>query len=236
MGLSRPRRTLVVEDDPGLREFYSRFFASLEPGEFDAVIVDDAPRALAVLRGETVDLALIDWNLPGISGETLIRAMREHPKTRSIGILMVTARSSSVDEVQALDLGADDYLAKPVDEASLLARLRSLGRRRDRSRERTRPPRVPGLEFDHEAGLVRVGAHHVRLTPKESALLRVFLNAPNILHSRDRLRAELWGYDTERSEELLEAAVWSLKEKLGEAWGARLRRVEGQGYFFEDPR
>lgn len=135
MGFSRPRRTLVVEDDPGLRQFYARFFAGLAPGEFDAVIVEDAPRALAVLRGETVDLALIDWNLPGISGEQLIRAMREHPKTRGIGILMVTGRTSPVDEVRALDMGADDYMTKPVDDDSLLARLRSLGRRQDLSRE-----------------------------------------------------------------------------------------------------
>ena len=125
------QRTLIVEDDPEMREFYVRFFDGLRDEGFKAVIVADAERALDVLQHEPMDLVLLDWNLPGISGETLLRALRAHPKMRSVGVLMVTGRSGPADEIQALDSGADDYLAKPFDESMLLAKLQSLSRRRE---------------------------------------------------------------------------------------------------------
>lgn len=235
MGLLARQRTLVVEDDPGMREFYARFFAGLSAEGFDAVIVEDTPRALAVLRGEVVDLAVLDWNLPGISGERLLRAMREHPKTRSIGVLMVTGRTSPADEIQALDCGADDYLTKPFEEAALLARLRSLRRRRERSPHRTLPSRIAGLDFDHAAGVVRFGAKSVLLTPREAGLLWIFLNRPNVRHSPEQLWENLWGYESARREQLIDASVASLKKKLGEEWGRRIRRLGGEGYVFEYP-
>ncbi|MBI2789755.1 MAG: response regulator transcription factor [Elusimicrobia bacterium] len=236
MGIPARQRTLVVEDDPGMKEFYARFFAGLTAEGFDAVIVGDTPHALAVLRGEPVDLAVLDWNLPGISGERLLRAMREHPKTRSIGVLMVTGRDSDIDEIQALDAGADDYLSKPFEEAALLARLRSLRRRRERSHEPAFQGRFAGLDFDHAAGLVTFRTKSVRLTPKEAGLLWVFLNRPNVRHTPEQLWNHLWGYDSPRSRQLLDAAAASLKTKLGETWGGRIRYVEGEGYVFDDPR
>lgn len=235
MDMLARQRTLVVEDDPGMMTFYARFFAGLSAEGFDAVIVEDAPKALAVLRGEAVDLAVLDWNLPGISGERLLRAMREHPKTRSIGVLMVTGRNSSADEIQALDCGADDYLAKPFEEAALLARLRSVRRRRERSLERTAPSRIAGLDFDHAAGLVRFGEKSAHLTPKEAGLLWVFLNRPNVRHTPEQLWENLWGYESSRQEQMIDAAVSSLRKKLGEEWGGRIRRLGGEGYLFEDP-
>lgn len=219
-----------------MQEFYARFFAGLTAEGFEAVIVGATPQALAVLRDEAVDLAVLDWNLPGISGERLLRAMREHPKTRSIGVLMVTGRDSAFDEVQALDLGADDYLAKPFEDAALLARLRSLRRRRERSLERALPGRFAGLDFDLAAGLVTIGAKSVRLTPKEAGLLWVFLNRPNVRHTREQLWDHLWGCGSARSGQLLDSTASSLRTKLGEAWGGRIRCLGGEGYVFDDPR
>lgn len=131
MSDTKPRRTLVVEDDPEMRAMYALFFERHRDEGYAAQIVEDGERALDILRHEPVDLLLLDWNLPGISGEVLLRAVRAHPKTRSIGVLMVTGRSSPSEEIHALDSGADDHLAKPFDERVLLARLRSLCRRRD---------------------------------------------------------------------------------------------------------
>ena len=218
------QRTLVVEDDPGTAE------------GFDAVIVGDTPQALAVLRGEPVDLAVLDWNLPGISGERLLRAIREHPKTRSIGVLMVTGRDSAADEVQALDSGADDYLAKPFDDAALLARLRGLRRRRERSIEGGLPGRFAGLDFDQASGMVTIGTKSVRLSPTEAGLLWVFLNRPNVRHTREHLWNQLWGYESAQSGRLLDSAASSLRTKLGEAWGGRIRCLGDEGYVFDDPR
>jgi two-component system phosphate regulon response regulator PhoB len=229
------QRTLVVEDDPGMREFYARFFARLRDEGFAAVIVPDGERALDILQHEPVDLVVLDWTLPGISGETLLRALRAHPRTRSIGVLMVTGKSSANEEIQALDSGADDHLAKPFEEKVLLARLRSLGRRRDITISSHQASRYPGLDFDPDADLVRVEGRRVNLTPKEMGLLAVFLHRPDLLHTHAYLWDALWGYESDRWEHLLIVTVSSLRRKLGDEWGSRIKSHKGKGYAFESP-
>lgn len=231
----RLQRALIVEDDPEMREFYVRFFERLRDEGFTAVVVEDGERALDILQHEPVDLVLLDWNLPGISGEVLLRALRAHPKTRSIGVLMVTGKCSPAEEIQALDSGADDYLAKPFDEDELLARLRSLSRRRELEIGRHQASRYPGLEFDPDTDLVRVEGRRVNLTPKERGLLRILLRRPNILHTYADLWEALWGYESQSWEHLLVVTVSSLRRKLGTEWGARLKSRNGKGYVFESP-
>ncbi|MEK7384199.1 MAG: response regulator transcription factor [Elusimicrobiota bacterium] len=235
MLVTKRQRTLVVEDDPGMREFYVHFFARLGGEGFTAVLVEDAERALDVLQHEPVDLMLLDWNLPGISGETLLRALRAHPKTRSVGVLMVTGRSSPADEIQALDSGADDHLAKPFDELVLLARLRSLGRRRELEIDRRQANLYPGLEFDLAAGIVRIAGRRVHLTPKEMGLFGIFLHRLNIHHTHAYLWEALWGYESDSWEQLLVLTLSSLRRKLGAEWGGRIKSREGRGYAFESP-
>ncbi len=235
MGEGRRQRTLVVEDDPGMRDLYARLFDRLWDEGFASVIVENGERALDILRREPVDLVLLDWSLPGLSGEQVLRAMRAHPKTRSIGVLMVTGRTSPEEEIQALDSGADDHLPKPFDENVLLARLRSLSRRR--GLELSRPPaqRFPGLEFDLDADLLLIDKRRVRLTPKEMGLLGIFLHRPERLHTLEYLWEALWGYESERWEHLLIVTLSSLRRKLGEKWGPRLKCHKSRGYLFEIP-
>lgn len=235
MNSTQKQRTLVVEDDPEMRAIYARLFTKLRDEGYTAVIVEDGERALDILRCDPVDLVLLDWNLPGISGEALLRAMRAHPKTRSIGVLMVTGKGSPAEEIQALDSGADDHLAKPFDEKVLLARLRSLRRRRELALSRQKETRYPGLEFDIDADLVSVEGRRVHLTPKELGLLGIFLHRPNILHTHSYLWEALWGYESERWEHVLSVTMSSLRRKLGAEWGARLKCHKGRGYAFEFP-
>jgi DNA-binding response OmpR family regulator len=232
---AKRQRTLIVEDDPGMREFYVRFFARLRDEGFTGVVVEDGERALDILQREPVDLVLLDWNLPGISGETLLKALRAHPRTRSIGVLMVTGKCTPAEEIQALDSGADDHLAKPFDEKVLLARLRSLSRRRELMIEAHQAKRFPGLAFDLDADLVRVGSRRVHLTPKEMGLLGILLHRPDMLHTYAYLWDALWGYESENWEHVLVVTVSSLRRKLGADWGARLKCHKGKGYAFESP-
>lgn len=235
MNAVKLQRALIVEDDPEMREIYVRFFERLRDEGFTAVVVEDGERALDILQHEPVDLVLLDWNLPGISGEVLLRALRAHPKTRSIGVLMVTGKCSPAEEIQALDSGADDYLAKPFDEDELLARLRSLSRRRELKIGRHQASRYPGLVFDPDADLVRIEGRRVNLTPKERGLLGILLRRPNILHTYADLWKALWGYESQSWEHLLVVTVSSLRSKLGTEWGARLKSRKGKGYVFESP-
>jgi two-component system phosphate regulon response regulator PhoB len=230
------QRVLVIEDDAAMRGFYERFFARLAPEGYVAAVVADGERALSILECNPVDLVVLDWCLPGLSGQTLLKAMRAHPLTRSVGVLIVTGRTSPADEIAALDSGADDHLAKPFDEAVLQARLRSLGRRRELTLAQHQVRRYPGLEFDADSDLVRVGSRRVHLTPKEMGLLAVFLQRPDILHTHAFLWDAVWGYESERWEHLLVVAISSLRRKLGPDWGERLRSHKGKGYSFEAPR
>lgn len=229
------KRTLVVEDDPEMREIYARLFEWLRPDGFMAIVVEDGERALDVLSKDPVDLVLLDWNLPGISGEAVLRAIRAHPKTRALGVLMVTGKCAPADEIRALDNGADDHLAKPFDERVLLARLKSLTRRRDLEIGRRLESRYPGLSFDQDADLLHVDGLRVHLTPKETGLLQIFLHRPNLLHTHEFLWDSLWGYEAERWEHLLIVTLSSLRRKLGAKWGPRLICHKGKGYAFEYP-
>ncbi|MDD5304224.1 MAG: response regulator transcription factor [Elusimicrobia bacterium] len=235
MGDLKPRRTLIVEDDPGMRMFYATLFEQLREDGFTAVIAKDGERALDILRDEPVDLVLLDWNLPGISGGDLLRALRASPKTRTLGVLMVTGRRSLDDEIQALDFGADDYLVKPFVENELLGRLRSLGRRCEFDIARREAGRYPGLLYDPGAGQLRVGGKLVDLTSKERGLLGIFLHRPNVIHARAYLWETIWGYEYGNWESRLVFTLSSLRRKLGGAWGSLLKHT-GSGWVLDITR
>lgn len=125
----QPRKhILVVEDDKLMRKLYERLFKKHEL-EFSCRLEGSAEGALNHLRRDSVDVAILDWDLPGISGLDLVKALRATPATKSLRIIMVCGKVRSEDEVHALENGADDYLTKPFVVEVLLARLRSLTRR-----------------------------------------------------------------------------------------------------------
>lgn len=226
-------RVLVVEDDLGMRSLYERLFESWADQGFSAQLVGDGRQALDVLSRRPVDLLVVDWLLPGLPGPSLISALRAHPRTRSIGVLMVTGRSGLEDELAALEAGSDDYLAKPVDGRRLLARLRSLRRRRELAYSRREEERFPGLRYDPHAGRVELDGAPVRLTPKELDLLGVFLHRSDVLLPASYLWEYAWGYESETWSHVLAATLSSLRRKLGPRWGRRLKAVRGRGYLFE---
>lgn len=233
MDKATPTRVLVVEDDPSMRDVYRRLFDAWSEEGFSARLVADGGQALDVLSRRPVDLLVVDWLLPGLPGPTLVSALRAHPRTRGTGVLMVTARGTLQDELAALEAGADDFLAKPFDERRLLARLRSLRRRRELASARRAEESFPGLSFDPHAGRLSVDGRAVRLTPKEMDLLGAFLHRPGTLLPPAYLWDYAWGYESENWHHVLVATLSSLRRKLGPRWGRRLRAVRGRGYGFE---
>lgn len=229
------RRVLVVEDDAELREAYRRFFERQHPEEFSSVLVASGEEALGLVRDAPVDILVLDWSLPGISGASLAKALRAHAATRAIGILMVTAKSSSAETVFALDSGADDYLVKPFAWSVFLARLRSLARRAEGALERHLSRSFPGLELDVDADRLVLDGTVVRLSRKEMGLLKVFLSRPRVLHAHAYLWEAVWGYEADGWEHTLGVTLSSLRGKLGPKWGARLQSHKGVGYVFDSP-
>jgi two-component system phosphate regulon response regulator PhoB len=228
----RRTRVLVVEDDPAMRDSYGRFFRELHPDEFAATLVADGEQALAVLRSAPIDVLVLDWNLPRITGPALAKALRSQARTKSIGIIMVTALGGAPATVSALDSGADDFIAKPFDWSVLLARLRSLIRRSDDAASQRLRKLYPGLELDVSIENIVVDGRSVRLSPKESELFRILLTRPDMVHSRRFLWDAAWGVESEGWEHTLAVTVSSLRKKLGPRWGPRLEVRRRIGYCF----
>lgn len=227
------QRVLVVEDDPALRAAYGQFFEEAHAGEFRATLVADADQALQVIGEEPVDVVVLDWNLPGLPGAALAKALRASAKTCSIGIIMITARKSGADTVQALAAGADDYLSKPFDWDILLARLRSLSRRSSLSLSGRLTKTFPGLELDLDAGVLTLDGCRVRLSPKEFDLFKILVSRPGVVHSYPFLWEAVWGCESDGWMHTLKAAVSELRRKLGRKWGGRLTSRSGAGYVFD---
>ncbi len=201
-------KILAVDDDQELLGLVS--FALRQAGYF-VIEAADGPAALAAFEREQPDLAILDVNLPGMSGFEVCRRIRERSATP---IMMLTVRSGEEDEVKGLDLGADDYLTKPFSPRTLLARVRALLRRTEV--ERPAPALSVGdlaLDVERQTVSVRGGAP-VRLTNLEFRLLQyLIVNAGHTLPF-DRLTNHVWGYRGMGDRQLLKQLVHRLRQKL----------------------
>jgi len=223
------QRILAVDDDPGMQGFYAQFLDEVYKDRFIGKVVGSAEEALDVLREEPLDLTILDWHLPGISGLDLLRALRADQRTSALGVIMVTARTASDDAVTALEAGADDHISKPFEEKVLLARIQSLARRRETTMLANSPCRE-GLALDLPGGSVLVDGELVHLQPKELELLSIFIGRPNIIHSHRFLWDTVWGYEHRDWERILIRLLYQLRRNLGPRWGSRLEAHRGLGY------
>jgi DNA-binding response OmpR family regulator len=226
------KKILVVEDEAPMQDFYRRVFEIRYRREFRWRLAISASDALDCLDAEPADILVLDWNLPDIPGVALLAALRKSKRTRRMSILMVSGRAQPRDAAAALELGADDYLAKPVDLKLFLAKLRSLARRREYFEEERGAYELPGLRLDLALDRLEVAGRPVALAPKELDLLKTFLRRPDTLLSHAALWDAVWGYDQPGSEHTLTALVSSLRRKLGAKWGPRLQASKARGYLF----
>lgn len=220
-------RVLVIEDEPQIADFLVR---GLREEGFTVQHAGDGHSGWSALQSGRWDVVLLDWWLPGCEGLTLLRRFRQAGKTTPV--IFLTARDAVSDRVIGLDSGADDYLCKPFAFEELLARIRTLTRRRDR-----RP--ITRLEYAdvhvdlaaHRAGR---GGRKLDLTSKEYALLLFFMRHPDQVVSRTRIYEQVWDERFDGLSNTLEVHIVGLRRKL-EAHGPRLiHTVRGHGYRFGD--
>ncbi|MEY3461655.1 MAG: phosphate regulon transcriptional regulatory protein PhoB [Pseudomonadota bacterium] len=218
-------RVLVVEDEPSIAELIA---VNLRHNGFAPTVVYDGAAAQREVDAVLPDLILLDWMLPGESGASLARQWRKSDRTKTVPIIMLTARSDESDKIQGLDAGADDYITKPFSTQELLARIRALMRRRA---PETIKDSVQVAELALDAGTYRVTfrTRELKIGPTEFKLLHYLMKHAERVHSRSTLLDKVWGDHVFIEERTVDVHVKRLRESLGEA-GSMVETVRGAGY------
>lgn len=203
-------RLLVVEDDLDIAHLLRH---SLGRAGFMVEVLHAGGEVLPAVRRSQPDLILLDLMLPGLDGLEICRALRGDPRTAAVPVIMLTARAEESDRIVGLELGADDYITKPFSPNEVVARVRALLRRTQRSGAQPLLRYGP-LLVDVERHTVTVDGDEIRLTAKEFLLLQYFLQHQGRVLSRDLLLSDVWGYTYTGGTRTVDVHVRRLREKL----------------------
>ena len=221
-------KILVVDDDTNICELLRLY---LEKEQYKVSIAYDGNAAVKAFRENEPDIMLLDIMLPGMDGIEILKALRGNPTTARIPVIIASARGTEYDKVVGLDLGADDYLAKPFGMMEMVSRIRAVLRR-------AAPAATPGLlqmgnlRMDSASHTVYAGDTRVELTLKEFELLKLFLEHPGRVFTRDQLLERIWSTDYVGETRTVDVHIGTLRTKLGQC-GEYIRTVRGVGYRME---
>jgi two-component system alkaline phosphatase synthesis response regulator PhoP len=225
-------RVLVVEDDPDISELVARY---LEKAGYATTRVASGRDALDAVRSKLPDVIVLDVMLPHIDGLEVCRLLRADDRTATIPIIMLTARAEESERIVGLEMGADDYLAKPFSPNELVARVRALLRRAQRQESPLgRPLTYGSIVVDTDRHTVSLDGENVTLTAKEFLLLEYLLQHRDRVLSRDILLEQVWGYRYTGGTRTVDVHVRRLREKLP-LLAEALVTVKQFGYKLADP-
>jgi two-component system, OmpR family, phosphate regulon response regulator PhoB len=218
---------LVVEDEPSIQTLIA---VNLKRAGHEVVGALDAESAQRQINAALPDLILLDWMLPGMSGLEMARRLRGDARTRSVPIIMLTARGDERDKVQGLETGADDYITKPFSPRELLARIQAVLRRR--APEATEDAvEIGGLRVDPVSHRVTADGQPVNIGPTEFRLLHFLITHPERVHSRSQLLDQVWGDHVFVEERTVDVHIRRLRGALEPTGLERLiQTVRGSGY------
>lgn len=220
-------KVLLVEDEPAQREVLAY---NLEAEGFDVIQADNGEDALLLIDEDNPDMVILDWMMPKVSGIEVCRRLKMRPETRSIPVIMLSARADEVDRVRGLETGADDYVIKPYSMVELMARARAQIRR-------VRPSTVgvtlqfEDIRLDPESHRVYRADKVLKLGPTEFRLLSAFMEKPGRVWSREQLLDRVWGRDIYVDTRTVDVHVGRLRKTLcvhGDI--DPIRTVRGSGY------
>ena len=224
-------RVLVVEDESDLAVLLSY---NLEAEGYVVESVERGDEAELRLAESPPDLVILDWMLPGVSGLEICRRLRARESTRTLPVIMVTARGEEAERIRGLLVGADDYVVKPFSIPELLARVRALLRR-------SRPERIANrlsvgdLHLDRETRCVRRGERDIHLGPTEFRLLEFLLEKPGRVFTRAQLLDGIWGQATEIDDRTVDVHIGRLRKGLSKGRERDpIRTVRSVGYAFDE--
>jgi len=223
---------LVVEDEPQVQELVA---VNLEHAGHRVRRAASAGEAVTSIREELPDVLILDWMLPDESGLSLTRRLREDERTRSLPILMLTARAMEHDKISGLEAGADDYLTKPFSPKELAARIKAVLRRRA-PQLADDVVEIGGLRLDPAARRVTAGGKIIELAPTEFRLLHFFMTHPERIYSRAQVLDYVWGDHVFIEERTVDVHIRRLRKALEPSGHDRfVDTVRGSGYGFRQP-
>lgn len=217
-----------VEDDTGIRDL---MIYALNSSGFEAEGFADGEALFAALASKTPELIMLDIMLPGEDGISILKKLRSSSMTADIPVIMATAKGTEYDKVIGLDLGADDYLAKPFGMMEMVSRVRAV-LRRSAPRPAERLLRVGELEMNLGEHTVTAGGRRVQLTLKEFELLHKFMANPGRAFTREQLLTTVWGEEFVGETRTVDVHIGTLRTKLGDC-GGYIETVRGVGYRME---
>ena len=224
-------RILVVDDESDLALLLAY---NLEAEGYSVESVERGDEAELRLSENAPDLVILDWMLPGLSGLEICRKLRARENTRTLPVIMLTARGEEAERVRGLSVGADDYVVKPFSLPELMARVRALLRRS--SPERIADQLIAGeLELDRETLRVRRGERYIHLGPTEFRLLEYMLEKPGRVYSRAQLLDGVWGRGVEIDDRTVDVHIGRLRKALSKGRERDpIRTVRAVGYAFDE--
>ena len=220
-------RVLIVEDEEAQAEVLRYNF---DREGFEVMMAGDADEALMAVEEHDPDLVLLDWMLPGASGVSVCQRLRSRPETKGLPVIMLTARGEEADRVRGLNSGADDYVTKPFSPGELVARVRAVLRR---ARPALGEERLVSGELTMDLTTHRVtrSGRPVHLGPTEFRLLRLFMERPDRVFTREQLLDKIWGRDIHVELRTVDVHIRRLRKALGSHGDDDvIRTVRGTGY------
>lgn len=218
----------IVEDDINIREI-ERY--ALKNSGFEVEEFDNGKDFFQRVSEQAPSLMLLDIMLPGEDGLEILGRVRKNPATEKTPVIMVTAKTTEIDKVRGLDMGADDYISKPFGVMELISRVKALLRRTEKEDDGDTLA-CGSIEMDNKRHSVTVQGETCELTFKEFELLKYLMINQGIVLSRDKLMNQVWGFEYEGESRTVDMHIKTLRHKLGDG-GQQIKTVRNVGYVME---
>lgn len=221
-------RVLVVDDEPDIVEILKY---NLEKEGFDVKTASDGKKGLEVAKKFQPEMILLDIMMPVMDGVETCRQLREMPEVSAAFIIFLTARAEEYSEVAAFDVGADDYITKPIKPRALMSRINAhLRRENSKSNKKSEVIKIGKFTIDKTSYTLLIEDKQVTLPKKEFELLYFLAETPNKVYGRDELLANIWGSDVYVLARTVDVHIRRVREKIGSEF---IKTVKGVGYKFE---
>ena len=219
------KKILIIEDEKEIRNILRVYLSAFGYEVEEVEEAEDGEEGINLFYTKAFDLVLLDIMLPKKDGWSICREIKQYS---SVPVIIMTARTDENDEVFGLELGADDYITKPFSNKVLLARIKTILKNRENRKEDIL--KIGKIEINDISHTVSINGEKVDLAPKEYEILMYMIKNSNIALRREKMLVEIWGYDFEGSDRIIDVHIKNLRKKIGEEY---IKTVRNIGYKFE---